>query len=102
MKVQQNSLYTHLFLDKSKGIYKTLKLSLPNLSLDISSLKLKIQELIDDLNKVIFNSKKRLKKVRQSINYNMYPKQSILKESLIHVESAVSSMIKMIYIVRLK
>ena len=50
MKVQNNLLYCHLFLETTKGIYKTLKLNLPNLSLDIISLKQKISQLIDDLN----------------------------------------------------
>ena len=54
MKVSsQSSLYCHLYLDKSKGIFKTLKLSLPDLSLNIESLKLKIQGLVSELNKVI-------------------------------------------------
>lgn len=46
-----NTLYCHFFLDKSKGIYKSLKLSLPDLTLNIDALKYKIQELVAEINK---------------------------------------------------
>ncbi len=52
MNTPSYSLYCHLFVDKSKGIYKTLKLSFSDLSTNIDSIRLKLQELITDSNKV--------------------------------------------------
>ena len=53
MKVHQ-TLYCHLFLDKTKGIYKSLKLDIPDFSITTDQLKDKIKVLIAELNNVKF------------------------------------------------
>ncbi len=82
MNVRSYSLYCHLFLDKSKGIYKTLKLSFPDLSINIDALRLKLQDLITELNKVSRYTSIRLKITPLNIDSVISLKQFILKPFL--------------------
>ena len=63
--MQGNTLYCHVFLDKDKGIHKTLKLQLENLSLNMDALRTKIQTLVSDLTKVNFFSHKFDSKIKK-------------------------------------
>jgi hypothetical protein len=101
MKVKENTLYCHLFLDKSKGIYKTLKLSLADFSINIDTLKQKIQGLVFELNKV-YTILLRMTLVQLSISSNTSLKALLLLQLQTKQGSLLFSMIKMMFTVKLK